>query len=565
MDNPQTRALLDKAVPGLVDSPSTTGMRGFPIGVVLRFILTPDTEKADTVLAQIGTVEDSTHRAPEPAPVLPRPDYERNVERGSATLAAPRVALMNTTTEIVINGPSHGNPFVDVELSAEFSTGELTVTVGGFYDGDGRYLLRFLPSQSGEWRFTTSSNALSLDSLSATIVVAPSDTPGAVRVADTYDFAYADGTPYVPIGTTAYAWTHQPAELQDQTIGSLAQAPFNKLRMGLFPKDFLYNSNEPDDHVFPRADDGSWDTQRFNVAYFANLEARLRQLDEIGIQADLILFHPYDRWGFANLGNAADDRYVRYVVRRLAAFPNVWWSMANEYDLILNKRPADWDRLAGIVRSEDHAQHPTSIHNWFDLYDYSAPWATHASIQSGDTQIGKAIAQWRTTWRKPVVVDEFGYDGDLDQEWGNLTSEDVVDRFWNGMLHGGYLTHGETLYRDDEVIWWSKGGILAGESAARIAFLRRIVEESPTGRLAPLGPRHSPVAHGGVHGEYVLLYFGRHRPRFYDVAIPDGMRATIQVIDAWNMTIEDIGGTHEGTIRVNLPARPFIAVRLKRA
>jgi hypothetical protein len=29
---------------------------------------------------------------------------------------------------------------------------------------------------------------------------------------------------------------------------------------------------------------------------------------------------------------------VRYVVARLAAFPNVWWSMANEYDLMPAKR-----------------------------------------------------------------------------------------------------------------------------------------------------------------------------------------------------------------------------------
>lgn len=25
--------------------------------------------------------------------------------------------------------------------------------------------------------------------------------------------------------------------------------------------------------------------------------------------------------------------YLDYLIRRLAAFPNVWWSLANEYDL----------------------------------------------------------------------------------------------------------------------------------------------------------------------------------------------------------------------------------------
>ena len=28
----------------------------------------------------------------------------------------------------------------------------------------------------------------------------------------------------------------------------------------------------------------------------------------------------------------ADDRYLRYAVARLAAYRNVWWSLANECD-----------------------------------------------------------------------------------------------------------------------------------------------------------------------------------------------------------------------------------------
>ncbi|NKF32417.1 DUF5060 domain-containing protein, partial [Pseudomonas sp. BGM005] len=111
--------------------------------------------------------------------------------------------------------------------------------------------------------------------------------------------------------------------------------PFTKIRMGLFPKHFMFNSNEPDRFPFERlADDSGWDTTRFDVEYFRALEHRLEQLEELGVEADLILFHPYDRWGFAALGADADDRYITYVVRRLSAFPNVWWSMANEYDLL---------------------------------------------------------------------------------------------------------------------------------------------------------------------------------------------------------------------------------------
>ena len=39
--------------------------------------------------------------------------------------------------EIALQGPDVGNPFVDVELSAEFRCGDRSWTVGGFYDGEG--------------------------------------------------------------------------------------------------------------------------------------------------------------------------------------------------------------------------------------------------------------------------------------------------------------------------------------------------------------------------------------------------------------------------------------------
>ncbi|WP_270889747.1 apiosidase-like domain-containing protein [Pedococcus sp. 5OH_020] len=152
--------------------------------------------------------------------------------------------------------------------------------------------------------------------------------------------------------------------------------------MCVFPKDFLYNSAEPERYPFLRCHDGTWDTERFDVDYFGNLDRRVAELDGPGIQADIILFHPYDdRWGFSRLGPAVDERYLRYVVRRLSAYPNVWWSFANEYELLTTKRPEDWERIAATVRAEDHVNHLLSIHNWSEPFDYTAAWATHCSIQ----------------------------------------------------------------------------------------------------------------------------------------------------------------------------------------
>ena len=168
---------------------------------------------------------------------------------------------------------------------------------------------------------------------------------------DTFHFAFDDGTPYRPVGTTCYAWTHQDEALEGQTLATLAEAPFNKLRMCVFPKSYAWNQNEPERHAFPRHEDGTWDTERFDPAFFRHLEQRVEQLAGLGIEADLILFHPYDRghWGFDRMAAAVDDRYLRYLVARLAAYRNVWWSLANEFDFAWAKELDDWERIGELI------------------------------------------------------------------------------------------------------------------------------------------------------------------------------------------------------------------------
>src|SRR5665811_1210758 len=87
------------------------------------------------------------------------------------------------------------------------------------------------------------------------------------------------------------------------------------------------------------------------------------QLQSLGIEADLILFHPYDHWGYALMPPEVDDRYLRYVVARLAAFRNVWWSVANEWDLVKGKKTADWDRYFRILQESDPYGRLRSIHH----------------------------------------------------------------------------------------------------------------------------------------------------------------------------------------------------------
>jgi hypothetical protein len=472
-----------------------------------------------------------------------------------------------------------------VTLSARFTQGDQRVEASGFYDGGGTYKVRFMPGRVGEWRYETRSNVPELNGKtgSFTCEKPSAGNHGPVTVRNTYHFAYADGTPYVPIGTTCYAWNHQGDKLEEQTLATLKQSPFNKMRMCVFPKRYAFNQSEPPFYPFAGRPPSSWDFTRFNPAFFQHLEKRVADLRDLGIEADLILFHPYDRghWGFDRMAAEVDDRYLRYLVARMAAYRNVWWSLANEFDFMPEKRDADWDRFIGIVAASDPYRHLCSIHNGTRLYNQTDPRLTHASVQNGSAvaDFGRAVL-YRDVYRKPIVFDEVKYEGNIPQRWGNISAEEMVHRFWQGTIAGTYVGHGETYLHPDEILWWSKGGVLHGQSPPRIAFLRKVIEAGPAEGIEPID-KWQDERTAGKAGEYYLVYFGKDRPAEWVFELPraglkDGMRFQAEVLDTWDMTATPVDGEFviqtnkgyryrsAGEKVIKLPGKPYVAIRIRR-
>lgn len=520
------------------------------------------------------------------------------ISTAEATLWAP--------LELSLSGPAEGNPYLEVTLSATFSNGDLTLVIPGFYDGDGTYRIRFLPTREGHWQYRTASNANEMHDLAGVLTVglARAGDHGPVRVAEKFHFRYADGSRYLNIGTTAYAWNVQGDAMEEKTLATLKRAPFTKIRMCVFPKHYRYNQNEPDRYPFAllkqgeskwpvTVEDSGWqfDFDLPNPAYFRHLEMRIRQLGEIGVEADLILLHPYDRWGFSRMSAEQDDRYLRYIVARLAGLPNVWWSMANEYDFMENKSLADWNRMIDVVADTDPYGHLLSIHNAFPLFDWHHPKITHVSIQRPETEHSLL---WRERYGKPVSVDECCYEGDIAEQWGNISGRDMIHKFWLGVVNGGHITHGETYYNDEEVLWWAKGGELTGDSVSRIAFLRDVLEEAP-GVLEPMldnrnhrimkfgadnvtGPEMSKPAAGeetwskvrfpypiasNPHNYYVA-YLGHRQPREIVVPTPPDEHYSAAVLDTWEMTETPVADRVTRGDLIYVEPKPNLALVLRR-
>jgi len=479
------------------------------------------------------------------------------------------------------------NPFRDIAFSAVFTLGNRTVPVTGFHDGGDVWRLRFMPDAEGEWTLRTRSNDPALDGQQAafTCIAPAKGNHGPVRVRDRFHFEYADGTPYFPFGTTCYAWTQQPLAMQEQTLATLAGAPFNKIRMGFFPKDYNFSTNEPLMDCYQRRADGTLDFDRPNPAAFAHFDAQIERLRDMGIEADVILFHPYDRWGYADMTEDQDFAYVRYMAARLSGYRNVWWSLANEYDFLLNTKPMlFWDRVFQLLEETDPARHLASIHNGDPdaAYDHRKPWVSHVCLQHWDV---KRTAEWRHVWGKPLVNDEPQYEGNIWCAWGSITPQELVHRYWLTLVRGGYAGHGETYEDPDDLLWWAKGGVLHGDAPARIGFLRGLVEAHAPAGLTPFGPEWpwSRVS-GAASGDTTFIYFGEHQPALWSTGLPvDTTDCRVTVIDTWAMTEEPAqivpafvphrsrhggvvrGGTPDAAFAVRLPGRPWLALRVTRS
>ena len=479
--------------------------------------------------------------------------------------------------------PTGINPFTDDYLRAIIKGAGLRREVEGFYDGEGTYRLRFLAESPGTFTFTTASNLPELDQISGAFKVTAPDAAvhGPVRTCETR-FCYADHTPAFIMGTTAYAWHYRPEDVRQQTLDSFSRYGFNKIRMLVFPKHYAggYNnvdiSYEPPCYPF-EGQPNAFDFRRPNPVYFQELEDRVEDLMRRGIEADVILFHPYDsgQWGIDS-GMDEDDAliYLRYIIARLASYRNVWWSLANEYDIdnrqqVIGSDRRHWDVIGSFIKARDPYGHLISAHNIpFGIIYPDRDWLTHVSYQHPDTYT--LLLELKQAYKKPVINDEYQYEGNVQDDWGNSPPELVVERHWKSLMAGGYATHGEAFVRDGNKkdIFWSYGGIMTGESAERLRYLKAIAETLPLDEM-----ERQIINTDGSHAfslakdhDLLLMFFRYDLPGKFPWLGPwdqpeNKTRYKATVYDVWNCreieTLE-VDRTHK------FPIKAFTVLKLER-
>ncbi len=226
------------------------------------------------------------------------------------------------------------------------------------------------------------------------------------------------------------------------------------------------------------------DHDRLNLAHWRKLDEVVRYLASKDMLADLVLFFNDE----ALYGTEEQDhRYVRYVLSRYAAFPNVLWCITNEWNYTKKPRPY-WNKIGEIARQEDPWSREgaylraLSIHQQtrHDFQFFDQKWVSHAIVQLGVRNQGRTLRdadEWQAssaaeegrTFRRgdewgnfsiiynwghdlPVVNDEYGYIGepedrsvpkDAQGNYPRYTREKHRQTMWGIAAAGGYGSAGD--------------------------------------------------------------------------------------------------------------------------
>lgn len=356
---------------------------------------------------------------------------------------------------------------------------------------------RFTPSQVGTYSYNTVSAFAGLGSqtgsFSCSAAVPLPGGGGTNRgflrrdpaAASPYSFIWDDGTRFFMWGQTYYQIVNQArrntdADLAWKTaVNNSQSARMNKIRLLVSPwteHPFTDPTRATETQPFctganPAACEvaaGALDFTRVNLDHFVALDEVIHYLFGRGIIAEIVIFRDPGPYG-SMLGTMDQNKqYLRYVTARYAAYPNVTWSLSNEWQ---NADPtkANWETLGTCVRSgctdslgratdadpwilsltgnrrRPLTVHPHAVGSAGKCFDFiGSTWPNNGSLQYGRAQKNSAAGYDSIACNRragdpgscpgggvnrniPYVNDEYGYAGTVNVRqhrnliWGIVT------------------------------------------------------------------------------------------------------------------------------------------------
>jgi hypothetical protein len=318
---------------------------------------------------------------------------------------------------------SHPNPYAGVTLQGEFrSPRHRTFVAPAFADAGRKLVIRFSPTEAGQWDYLINSNVAAWDGKTGLFTAASSDAPGFIRPANVHHWAYTERT------AAGIERAHLWMAANGTGLASLDDARFRSLADVRAAQKFNHLSLRV---LGEAAEAGFTSPDQPDLARFRRLEERIRYLNQKGIVADLILaaepgelVKVFPTW-------EERRRFVRYMVARYGAF-NVTWQLVERFEDYPEGR-ALLKEIGSVFKEADAYQHPLTAGAGVT----SAPlledkWMSFAAQGVADDTVGAVEHQ---LYPVPFVNLNLGREG------GDVDAAGLRRRLWNATMDGQSVTY----------------------------------------------------------------------------------------------------------------------------
>src|SRR5436190_2609347 len=245
-----------------------------------------------------------------------------------------------------------------VQLHGEFRSDKRTLLIRAFKESDRKYVLRFAPTESGDWVYRLTSSIKRLDGQLGKATATASESPGFVKVANVHHFAY-EGTAkqHLWMATAIDNFTKIARADFESTVTQKLGEKFTHLRVTI----------AKDDDLSEAAD-------------------RIRAINMRGIVADVVLGGiPADR--------GERERYITDIVARFSAL-NITWMGGPAFENIPNGKAILKD-AGTLLAKHDPYNHPrTSMANTTSSPLAGDQWMNLLSYGTSDPNVGAVEHQF---------------------------------------------------------------------------------------------------------------------------------------------------------------------------
>jgi len=308
---------------------------------------------------------------------------------------------------------AHPNPYASVELRAEVrSPRNRTTTVPGYWDGGRRMVVRFAPTEGGQWVFRLLSNVPALNEQTGAFTASDSEAPGFIKAANMHHWSYTERQkPHLWMGATELRFASMDDASFRVMVDARATQKFNHLR------GWVTGDGADAAYTAPESP---------NLEKFRKLDDRVRYLNQKGITADLVLAGGEGTLTKLFPKPEQRRRFVSYAVARYAAM-NVTWQGVDNFEDYPDAR-ALLNEIGTALKDLDGFRHPRSC----GARITSGPllddgWMDFAAYGNTDDNVGAIEHQ---LYAVPQV----------NLQIGGADAATARHRLWNAAMDGQYVT-----------------------------------------------------------------------------------------------------------------------------